>query len=58
MKKRDLIKEIEKLGCAFIRHGGKHDWYQNPKTKACQPIPRHKEINERLAKHIIKKLIN
>jgi hypothetical protein len=40
----------------FIRHGGKHDWYQNPKSKVCQPIPRHKEINEYLAKHIIKKL--
>jgi len=56
LKRKDLIKEIEKNGCVFIRHGGKHDWYQNPKSKACQPIPRHKEINERLAKHIIKKL--
>ncbi|HDY72318.1 MAG TPA: type II toxin-antitoxin system HicA family toxin [Nitrospirae bacterium] len=56
MKRKDLIKEIEKNGCVFIRHGGKHDWYQNPKSKACQPIPRHKVINERLAKHIIKKL--
>lgn len=44
------------MGCIFIRHGGKHDWYQNPKTKISQPIPRHGEINERLAKHIIKKL--
>ncbi|HDZ62451.1 MAG TPA: type II toxin-antitoxin system HicA family toxin [Nitrospirae bacterium] len=56
MKRKALIKEIEKNGCVFIRHGGKHDWYQNSKSKACQPIPRHKEINERLAKHIIKKL--
>jgi hypothetical protein len=31
-------------------------WYQNPKTNASQPVPRHKEINEYLAKHIIKKL--
>ncbi|MBT3178553.1 MAG: type II toxin-antitoxin system HicA family toxin [Desulfobacula sp.] len=56
MKRRDLIKKIEKTGCLFIRHGGKHDWYQNPLTKACQPIPRHREINEILAKNIIKKL--
>ncbi len=40
----------------LIRHGGKHDWYQNPKTKISQPIPRHREINELLAKHIIKSL--
>ncbi|MFZ3136235.1 MAG: type II toxin-antitoxin system HicA family toxin [Thermodesulfovibrionales bacterium] len=56
MKRTDLIKEIEKIGCVFIRHGGKHDWYQNPKSKAVQPIPRHREINNNLAKNIIKKL--
>ena len=56
MKRRDLIKKLEKAGCAFIRHGGKHDWYQNQDTKISQPVPRHKEINEHLAKHIIKML--
>ena len=58
MKRRYLIKKLEKIGCVFIRHGGKHDWYQNPKTKISQPIPRHKEIKENLAKHIIKMLKN
>ncbi|NJR51125.1 MAG: type II toxin-antitoxin system HicA family toxin [Leptolyngbyaceae cyanobacterium CSU_1_3] len=56
MKQRDLIKKLEEMGCIFIRHGGKHDWYQNPRTKVSQPIPRHREIKERLAKHIIKML--
>ena len=39
MKRRDLIRHIEKMGCILIRHGGggKHDWYQNPKTKTSQP---------------------
>jgi len=36
VKHRDLIKKIEELGCVFIRHGGKHDWYQNPVTKMAQ----------------------
>lgn len=58
MKRRDLIKHIEKIGCIFIRHGGKHDWYQNPKTKTSQPVPRHNEIKEYLARHIIKMLEN
>ena len=58
MKRRDLIKHIEKMGCILIRHGGKHDWYQNPKTKTSQPVPRHNEIKEYLAKHIIKMLEN
>jgi hypothetical protein len=44
------------MGCIFIRHGGKHDWYQNPKTKVAQPVPRHREIKDRLARHIIKML--
>lgn len=44
------------MGCIFIRHGGKHDWYQNPRTKISQPIPRHREIKEQLALHIIKML--
>jgi predicted RNA binding protein YcfA (HicA-like mRNA interferase family) len=30
MKRRDLIKKIEALGCILIWHGGNHDWYQNP----------------------------
>lgn len=58
MKRRDLIRHIEKMGCILIRHGGKHDWYQNPKTKTSQPVPRHNEIKEYLAKHIIKMLEN
>ncbi len=56
MKRGDLIKRLEEVGCVLIRHGGRHDWYTNLKTKQSQPIPRHKEINENLAKSIIKKL--
>ncbi len=54
MKRRDLIRELEKMGCVFIRRGAKHDWYQNPRTKVSQPVPRHREITEHLARHIIK----
>ncbi len=56
MKRRDLIRRIEELGAVFIRHGAKHDWYQNPVTKMAQPVPRHSEVNEMLAKSIIRKL--
>lgn len=58
MKRTDLVRELEDAGCVFIRHGGNHDWYQNPKTGAAQPIPRHREVNEVLAKHILKRLSN
>ena len=56
MKRRDLIKNLEKMGCIFVRHGGKHDWYQNPKTKISQSIPRHREINDYLARKICRDL--
>jgi predicted RNA binding protein YcfA (HicA-like mRNA interferase family) len=27
MKRRDLMKKLEELGCALVRQGGSHDWY-------------------------------
>lgn len=56
MKRRDLIRELRKIGCVLIRHGGKHDWYQNPNTRVSQPVPRHREIKDVLAKQILKML--
>lgn len=58
MKRNDLIKRIEGFGCVLIRHGGNHDWYTNPATGVSLPIPRHREINEHLARRIIKLLQN
>jgi mRNA interferase HicA len=56
MKRVDLIKTIEGFGCQLVRHGAKHDWYQNPTTQIAQPLPRHREIKEHLARHIIRML--
>jgi predicted RNA binding protein YcfA (HicA-like mRNA interferase family) len=56
VKRVDLIKALEERGCEFVRHGGKHDWYRNPTTGVSQPVPRHREINERLARRIIRLL--
>ena len=56
MKRRELVRKIEETGCQLIRRGGKHDWYQNPRTRMAQPVPRHREINEFLARSILKKL--
>jgi predicted RNA binding protein YcfA (HicA-like mRNA interferase family) len=56
VKRRDLIKALAEMGCTLIRHGKRHDWYQNPKTKISQPVPRHREIKENLARHLIKML--
>ncbi|MFO0803002.1 MAG: type II toxin-antitoxin system HicA family toxin [Gemmataceae bacterium] len=58
MKRVDLIKRIEEAGCILIRHGAKHDIYRNPATGETQPVPRHREIDERLARKIIRDLID
>jgi mRNA interferase HicA len=58
MKRRDLVAEIETAGCVLLRHGGKHDIYHNPKTGRSEPVPRHREVNELLAKRILKSLVH
>ncbi|MGD1894262.1 MAG: type II toxin-antitoxin system HicA family toxin [Cyclobacteriaceae bacterium] len=47
---------MEKAGCILVRHGAKHDIYRNTITGATQPVPRHREINEFLAKKNIRGL--
>jgi predicted RNA binding protein YcfA (HicA-like mRNA interferase family) len=58
MKRKALIRHITSQGCEFVRHGSKHDLYLNPATGKRQPVPWHDEIDENLAKHIIKELSN
>ncbi len=54
MKRRILIKMLERKGWYLLRNGSNHDIYTDGEHK--EAIPRHPDINERLAKHIIKKL--
>ena len=53
MKRKDLIALLEKNGWKFERQGGGHEVYA--KGKEIETIPRHREINELLAKAIIKR---
>ena len=53
MKQRDLIKKLEAAGFTLERHGGNHDVYVREEDK--EQILRNKEINEMLAKAIIRK---
>jgi mRNA interferase HicA len=58
MKRVDLVRTIASFGCILVRHGAKHDWWRNPTTGVFQAVPRHREIQERLAKRIIQMLAN
>ena len=53
MKQRELVKKLEAAGFVFERHGGNHDVYVRGKDQ--EQIPRHKEINEILARAILRK---
>ena len=53
VKRKDLEKRLKKAGFVFVRHGGKHDVFQRGKDE--EQLPRHTEINENLAKAIIRK---
>jgi len=56
MKRDDLIRQLTSQGCVLSRHGARHDIYLNPTTDQKQPVPRHAEIDDTLAKHIKKYL--
>jgi hypothetical protein len=56
MKRGLLLKVIAAHGCTLVRHGKRHDIYINPRTQKTERIPRHADINETLAKRIIKNL--
>ena len=56
MKREELIRQLTKEGCLLARHGSRHDLYLNPATGQKQPVPRHSEIDEALARHIKKYL--
>ncbi len=52
MKRRDLEKQLQKVGWRLIRHGRKHDVWRDGEREVA--IPRHNEINEYTAKGILR----
>jgi predicted RNA binding protein YcfA (HicA-like mRNA interferase family) len=56
MKRRELLRKLQRQGCVRLRSGGNHDIYLNPKSGKKQPVPRHSEIDEHLARHILRYL--
>lgn len=56
MKRVKLIKYISSNGCELLREGGNHSWWYNPELNRRSAIPRHRDINDLLAKKICKDL--
>lgn len=56
MKRIDLIRHLEENGCRLLREGGNHSVYLNPTARKVSTVPRHREINEYLARKICRNL--
>lgn len=56
MKLRDLLRHLEQHGCEKLREGGNNTVYVNRNKRKSTAIPRHREINEFLAKKICQDL--
>lgn len=60
MQQRELLRRIRRaaraagVGFTFVRHGGAHDLYDYAGQRVT--IPRHSEINEKLARAILREL--
>jgi predicted RNA binding protein YcfA (HicA-like mRNA interferase family) len=56
VKRVDLIRHLESHGCRFLREGGSHSVYVNPAARRTSTVPRHREIDEFLARKICRDL--
>ena len=56
MKRTDLIRYLLEHGCELLREGGRHSVYVNRIAGKSSSVPRHREVNEILARKICKDL--
>lgn len=52
MRRVDLIRHLERNGCEFLREGNNHTVYVNRLARKSSSIPRHRELNDFLARKI------
>lgn len=56
MKRRDLIRHLEKHGCEHLREGGNHSIFVNRAAKKSSAVPRYREIDDFLVRKICRDL--
>jgi len=49
VKRHELLNHLRRNSCHLVREGSNHFIYGNPATGARVPVPRHAEIDNRLA---------
>ncbi|MGD0921267.1 MAG: type II toxin-antitoxin system HicA family toxin [Terriglobia bacterium] len=56
MKRRELLRHLTQQGCQLIREGARHTVLYNPKNNATSTVPRHREVDDSLARKICRDL--
>jgi mRNA interferase HicA len=56
VKRHELISHLQRQGCHLEREGARHTIYKSPVNDANVPVPRHAEIENRLARKICQQL--
>ena len=56
VKRRDPVRHLERHGCELFREGGSHTVFVNRAVSKVTTVPRHRDINEHLARRICKDL--
>jgi len=56
VKQREFIRLLVDQGCVLVRHGGRHDLYENRSNGRQAPVPRHNEVKDSLCRLIVKQL--
>lgn len=56
MKREALVRHLRRHGCVLLREGGRHSWWHNPERNKRSAVPRHREVDDDLARKICKDL--
>ena len=56
MKREALLRHLRRTGCQLLREGSRHSWWHNPMQNKRSAVPRHKEIDDDLARKICRDL--
>lgn len=56
MKRLELIRHLAEHDCELLREGGSHSIYVNAANLQVSTVPRHREINDFLARKICRDL--
>ncbi|MGH8628646.1 MAG: type II toxin-antitoxin system HicA family toxin [Gammaproteobacteria bacterium] len=56
MKRGELLSHLRAQGCELLREDGRHSWWHNPNKNLRSAVPRHREIDDGLAKKFCRDL--